>query len=70
MDRPFLSLVTYGRVGAAIGTQTLKDNEVRRKQIDARLAPEAVTADTARGTRDGVAYQSLYPTDSQGGQRN
>jgi hypothetical protein len=55
MDRPLLSLVTYGRVGAAIGTQILKDNEVRRKQIGARFAPEAVTADTARGTRDGLS---------------
>src|SRR6266478_2934625 len=34
-----------------------------------RLAPEAVDANTA-GTRDGVAYQSLYRADHQGGQRN
>jgi hypothetical protein len=43
--------------------------QVRRKEIGPRLAPETVDADTA-GTRDGVAYQSLYRADHQGGQRN
>jgi hypothetical protein len=51
------------------GTQILKDNVVRRKQVCQRLASEAVHADNA-GTRDRVAYQSLHRTDHQGGQRN
>jgi hypothetical protein len=52
-----------------VGGQILKDNEVSRREIGPRLAPKALDADSA-GTGDGVAYQSLYRADHQGGQRN
>ena len=45
----------YGSESDA-GTQILKDNFVRRKQVDQRLPSEAVHADNA-GTHDGMAYQ-------------
>ena len=59
---------TFYRSESGAGTQILKDNVVRRKQVCQRLASEAVHADNAR-TRDRVAYQSLHRADQKGGQR-
>src|SRR4029453_19329278 len=57
------------RSQSSAGTQILKDNVVRKKQVGQRLAPEAVYADNA-GTRVRMDYQSLHRTDQKGGQRN